>query len=164
MSDKPIARHSYKIISGGQTGVDRAALDFALENNFGSGGYVPKNRRAEDGVISGKYENLTETATEEYAERTELNVITSDATLILSRGAPVGGALFTQNCAIKHAQPFLHLDFAVLTTKQAAEKAYDWLDLLNCTTLNVAGSRASEDEEIYEITRRFLEKLLAGIN
>ena len=71
-----------KIISGGQTGADRAAMDFALENKIEIGGFVPKNRLAEDGRISEKYLNLVETETEDYAERTELNVKNSDATLL----------------------------------------------------------------------------------
>jgi len=64
-----------RIISGGQTGVDRAAFDFALENNIAVGGFIPKNRRAEDGAISLKYPNLCETETEDYERRTELNVV-----------------------------------------------------------------------------------------
>ncbi len=76
-----------KIISGGQTGADRAALDFALENNIETGGWIPKNRQAEDGRISEKYPDLRETETENPTERTELNVTDADATLIFSHGA-----------------------------------------------------------------------------
>lgn len=148
-----------KIISGGQTGVDRAAFDFALENKIEIGGFVPKNRRAEDGKIPEKYPNLVETATKNYAERTELNVINSDATLILSQGKLTGGSLLTKQFAEKHQKPFLHINLAELKIKEAAEKTREWLASINCEELNIAGPRASTDAEIYEMTREFLREL-----
>lgn len=148
-----------KIVSGGQSGVDRAAFDFALEAGIEIGGFVPKNRLAEDGRISAKYANLIETQTENPAERTELNLINSDATLILSHGAPVGGSQATKEFAEKHHKPFLHVDFSSLTIDEAVIKTTEWLDSIECKTLNIAGSRASEDREIYEKTKVFLEKL-----
>lgn len=148
-----------KIISGGQTGADRAAFDFALENNIETGGFIPKNRRAEDGRISDKYKNLIETETEDYSERTELNVKNSDATLILSHGELKGGSRLTLEFAEKHKKPFLHIDFSALPFEQAKEKTQKWLDSVNCEILNVAGSRASEDAEIYEKTKRLLNLL-----
>lgn len=152
-----------KIISGGQTGADRAALDFALENNIEIGGCIPKNRWAEDGRISDKYPNLIETETESPAERTELNVINSDATLILSHGEPNGGSLLTIEFAEKHQKPFLPIDFSNLSLEKAIEKMKNWLDLMSVETLNIAGSRASEDREIYEKTKYFLTKLFENI-
>lgn len=146
-----------KIISGGQTGADRAALDFALENGFESGGFVPKNRAAEDGSLSEKYPNLTQTETENPAERTELNVINSDATLILSHGELKGGSKLTKEFAEKHQKPFLHLDFSALTIGQAIEKTNVWLDSISCEVLNIAGARVSEDAEIYAKTKEFLK-------
>src|SRR5688572_30647391 len=101
-----------KIISGGQTGADRGAFDFALENGFEIGGFVPKDRLAEDGRISEKYPNLIETETENPAERTELNVKSADATLILSHGELKGGSLLTLKFAEKYKKPFLHIDFS----------------------------------------------------
>ena len=148
-----------KIISGGQTGADRAAFDFALENKIEIGGFVPKNRLAEDGRISEKYLNLVETETEDYAERTELNVKNSDATLLLSHGKLKGGSLLTLEFAEKYEKPFLHIDFTALTIEQAVEKTNNWLDSINCKNLNIAGSRASEDAEIYKTTKVFLQKL-----
>lgn len=150
----------FKIVSGGQTGADRAAFDFALENDFKIGGFVPKNRRAEDGVISDKYENLIETETGNPAERTELNVKISDATLILSHGKLAGGSLLTRKFAEKYQKPFLHIDFSIYKIESAAEITRRWLDKINCENLNIAGSRASEDAEIYEKTKEFLRKLL----
>lgn len=149
-----------KIVSGGQTGADRAAFDFALENHIEIGGFVPKNRRAEDGRIAEKYQNLTETETEDPAERTELNVKASDATLILSHGKLMGGSLLTKEFAEKYEKPFLHIDFSDLTVEQAVEKTREWLDSVDCENLNIAGPRASEDREIYDATKKFLNYLL----
>jgi hypothetical protein len=149
----------YKIISGGQTGVDRAALDFAIESGIESGGFIPKNRRAEDGRLSERYRNLIETNSENSAERTELNVINSDATLILSRGNLSGGSQLTKELAEKYHKPFLHIDFSVLNIERAADETLNWMNSINCRILNVAGPRASEDDEIYTSTRLFLHKL-----
>lgn len=148
-----------KIISGGQTGADRAAFDFALENNIEIGGFVPKNRLAEDGEISPKYKNLLETETEDYSERTELNVKNADATLILSHKKLAGGSLLTKKFAEKYQKPFLHIDFSKMATENAAQKAKEWLDSFDCEKLNLAGSRHSEDAEIYSKTRDFLNDL-----
>jgi hypothetical protein len=148
-----------KIISGGQTGADRAALDFALENDLETGGFVPKNRAAEDGRIGEKYPNLTEIETENPAERTELNVTDAAATLILSHGELKGGSKLTKEFAEKHRKPFLHIDFSELTIAQAVEKTNFWLDSIKGESLNVAGARASEDAEIYGKTLLFLKEL-----
>lgn len=148
-----------RIISGGQTGADRAAFDFALEAGIEIGGFVPKNRAAEDGSLSEKYPNLVETETENPAERTELNVINSDATLILSHGELRGGSKLTEKFAEKHRKPFLHIDFSELTINQAVEKTQVWLASINCERLNIAGARASEDAEIYAKTGEFLRRM-----
>jgi hypothetical protein len=150
-----------KIVSGGQSGVDRAALDFALETGIETGGFVPQNRWAEDGRISDKYANLIETPTKNPEERTELNVINSDTTLILSHGKLIGGSQLTKELAEKHHKPFLHIDFSVLTIGQAVEQTLKWLDSIHCRTLNVAGPRASEDGEIYAKTLEFFQKLFS---
>ena len=148
-----------KIISGGQTGADRAALDFALASDFETGGWIPKNRLAEDGRISEKYKNLQETETENPAERTELNVKDSDATLMFSHGELIGGSLQTKRFAEDYKKPFLHIDFSALPFEAAIDKTKNWLASIDCKKLNVAGSRSSEDAEIYAKTRAFLEKL-----
>jgi hypothetical protein len=149
-----------KIISGGQTGVDRAALDFAQENNFESGGYVPQGREAEDGRISEKYPNLIETSTADHAERTELNVLHSDATLIISRGAPAGGSKLTAELVAKHKKPFLYVDLLPGSLETQAERAKAWLQGVDGEVLNIAGPRASEDPEIYSDAAHFLEMAL----
>ena len=149
------------IISGGQTGADRAAFDFALENGIGIGGFVPKGRRAEDGKISASYPNLIEMAKRNYAERTELNVKNSDATLIVSHNKLTGGSLLTKKFAEKHQKPFLHIDFLDASLEESAAKTGKWLASINCKRLNIAGSRASTDPAIYEKTKRFLAELFS---
>lgn len=146
-----------RIISGGQTGVDRAAFDFAIENKIETGGFVPKNRLAEDGRIPDNYPNLQETRSDNPAERTGQNVKNSDATLILSHGALCGGSHLTREFAEKYQKPFLHIDFSLSTMDEAQEKIRKWLDSINCRNLNVAGARASEDAEIYEKTLELLK-------
>ena len=151
-----------RIISGAQTGADRAAFDFALENKIEIGGFVPKNRIAEDGRISEKYPNLQETESGNPSERTELNVKNSDATLILSNGAPVGGSLLTMEFAEKYKKPCLHVDLSILKMDESLDRTREWLDSIDCASLNVAGSRASEDAEIYNRTKEFLRELFTA--
>lgn len=148
-----------KIISGGQTGADRAAFDFALEKGIEIGGFVPKNRMAEDGEISAKYPNLLETRAKNPAKRTELNVKYSDATLILSHGKLTGGSKKTLQLAEKWQKPFLHIDFCEMSLEEAVLKVRNWLESINCQELNIAGARASKDSKIYGKTKEFLEKL-----
>src|SRR3989344_782830 len=106
-----------KIISGGQTGVDRAALDAALELGLPCGGIVPKGRLAEDGRIPERYP-VQECDSEDYVVRTELNVIHSDATLILNRGEISGGTLITAQFCRKHKKPFHVIPMDQITTQQ----------------------------------------------
>src|SRR5947207_9483915 len=101
-----------KIISGGQTGVDRAALDFAIRHDFAYGGFIPKGRRAEDGRIPDIYQGLVETPTSDPAERTRMNVIGSAAVLVVSRGEPDGGTKLTLALARQFKKPFIHIDLA----------------------------------------------------
>src|SRR5437870_9182944 len=98
-----------KIISGGQTGVDRAALDVALELGLPCGGWCPKRRRAEDGPIPERYP-LTETSSRAYPQRTRCNVLDSDGTLILTRGRPTGGTALTIQIAAESGKPYFVVD------------------------------------------------------
>lgn len=147
------------IVSGGQTGVDRAALDFALERGINIGGRVPKGRLAEDGPISARYPNLVETESLDPAERTRLNVRESDATLIISRGRLAGGSRLTAETARSHGRPFLHIDLEAKTINDAALYAGRWLDGITCTRLNIAGPRGSENPAIYGLTLSLLDEL-----
>lgn len=135
-----------KIISGGQTGVDRAALDFTLKNNINCGGWCPKTRLTEDGKISAIYP-LTETPLEEYPQRTEWNVRDSDGTLIIARGELNGGTLRTKQLAEKLKKPCLVID---PKKTESIKTTQDWLKQYKIQTLNIAGPRASKDNLIYQ--------------
>lgn len=149
-----------RIISGGQTGVDLAALDAALAAGFPCGGWVPRGRFNEDGPIDPRYP-VEETDSRKLARRTEWNVRDSDATLILSRGALSGGSALTERLAQCYGRPCLHVDLADLSPEEAAHRIAHWLDESNGAVLNVAGPRRSNDTEIYELAYRVIEALLA---
>lgn len=145
-----------KVVSGGQTGVDRAALDVALESNIPCGGWCPKGRRAEDGPIPDKYP-LQESPTANYAERTALNVKESDGTLILSRGALRGGTALTKTFAERYRRPCLIVDLREATPQQVR----DWLVAHSIRVLNIAGPRESSQPGITRQAEAFLKTLLA---
>jgi hypothetical protein len=151
-----------KIVSGGQTGADRAALDFALANGLGVGGWVPRGRLAEDGPIPERYSGLRETESLDPAIRTALNVRDSDATLILSHGPLAGGSLLTVQEATRAGKPVLHLDLDQLGQASAAAQLRSWLATLRPSTLNVAGPRASKDTRIAAATEAVLAAALRG--
>jgi hypothetical protein len=137
-----------KIISGGQTGVDQAALDAAIKQGIPHGGWVPKGRITENGVLPDKY-NMREMPTSSYAERTEQNVMDADGTLIISRGKLTEGSELTRKLAMKHNRPWLHIDLNKKPKYHASTIIISWIDEHNIETLNVAGPRASKDPEIY---------------
>lgn len=145
-----------RIVSGGQTGADRAALDAALELGLDVGGWVPLGRQAEDGIIPDRYPNLKEAESELPAVRTELNVRDSDATVIFSHGALMGGTALTESIARKLSKPLLHLDLERMSGLNASAELVDWLVRQRIGTLNVAGSRESQDPAIYAGTKRVL--------
>jgi hypothetical protein len=138
------------IVSGGQTGADRAALDVALECGLGIGGWVPKGRLAEDGTVPERYTGLREADSDEPAVRTALNVRDSDATLIVSRGPLGGGSLLTLHEANRLGRPVLHLDLSLMEPERAVSALRQWLRAVDPRTLNVAGPRGSEDPAIGE--------------
>jgi hypothetical protein len=148
-----------KIISGGQTGVDRAALDVALEFGIPCGGWCTKGRRAEDGPIDLKYP-LKETKSAKYQFRTEANVMEADGTLILTSGIPTGGTAFTIEVALKHKKPYLVID---LNRKPNPSLVRDWGNMLKIGILNVAGPRESKIPGIYGMGKNFLESILAAL-
>jgi hypothetical protein len=146
-----------KIVSGGQTGVDRGALDAAIASGIAHGGWCPRGRRAEDGPIPDRY-GLAETDSPDYPVRTERNVLDSDATLILCRGQPTGGTLFTLRMARRHAKPCLVVD---LQGSPDAADIHRWLHEHRVEVLNVAGPRESQAPGIAAEASRFLRTLLA---
>lgn len=144
-----------RIVSGGQTGVDRAALDFALANGIEHGGWCPKGRRAEDGVLDEKY-NLQETPRRDYRQRTRWNVRDSDGTLIIVNHELSGGTRYTFEVARKLGKPL----WKVEAEEEGKEKeVLDWLESNGIQVLNVAGPRASSEPEIYAVTRELLENI-----
>ena len=146
-----------KIISGGQTGADRAALDFALAHGIPHGGSCPRGRQAEDGPLAARYQ-LTETPSADSAQRTEWNVRDADATVIFSV-APVlaGGSRMTAEFALRHRKPCLHLS-RERDGEAAARKLSEFLATRQVKVLNVAGPRQSEEAEVAGFSRETLER------
>lgn len=145
-----------KIVSGGQTGVDQAALDVALELDIVCGGWCPLGRRSEDGVIDARY-SLQETPTRDYPQRTEWNVRDSDATLILTHGKPDGGTALTRRLARAYKKPCKVIDFQ---KSEFPEVVAAWLVEHGVQTLNVAGPRESSQPGIGAEARDFLKRLI----
>ena len=149
-----------RIISGGQTGADRAAIDFAIEHNIPYSGWIPRGRKAEDGRLSEKY-RLKEMPTDSYPKRTEMNIQDSDGTLIISHGKLTGGSALTRELAKRYKKPWIHLDMNKLSLSEASDILQAWMKKNQVNNLNVAGPRASKDPMIYETTFDVLESALA---
>lgn len=145
-----------RIISGGQTGVDRAALDTALALGLPCGGFCPRGRRAEDGPIPERYP-LVEMASTAYAARTWANVRQADATLVLSPLPLRGGTLLAVRACQRLGKPFLVVD---PRGKRQVDRVYRWLRRSTVRVLNVAGPRESQQPGIYTSARAFLLELL----
>lgn len=146
-----------KIISGGQTGVDRAALDWAIANDIQQDGWCPAGRRAEDGVVPYFY-CLRETPQRNYRQRTKWNVRDSDATLIITPAAELmGGSLFTQECAQKINRPYLH----VYPCSEWRERIRIFFETNPIAILNVAGPRNSGAAGIEQFVHEVLDEMLA---
>ena len=156
MTGKP---RQLKIISGGQTGVDRAALDFAIRNGYEHGGWCPRDRRAEDGVIPSAYA-LHETNSSDYVERTEQNVVDSDATLIVAREPELsGGTAFTKICVEKHGRPLLVVYERDGVSKNAMALS-KFIKRHKVRALNVAGPRESQAPGLGRFVLALLEAAL----
>ncbi|MCU0592875.1 MAG: putative molybdenum carrier protein [Desulfobacterales bacterium] len=147
-----------KIVSGGQTGVDRAALDAAIKLGIPHGGWIPRGRLAEDGPLPKTY-RMQETPTAIYSERTEKNVVDSDGTLIISRGELTGGSETTREMALRHQRPWLHVDLNRVSAFLSAVRIAEWLKTHHIRILNVAGPRASKDPRIYHDALSLLESV-----
>ena len=144
------------IVSGGQTGVDRGALDAAIAAGIPHGGWCPRGRLAEDGPIAAQYQ-LRETRSAKYSIRTRKNVLDSDATLILCRGPLTGGTDLTYRLAQHHAKPCLVVD---LQQDPDAAEVRRWIEAHRVGVLNVAGPRESSHPGIAEQAYRFLLRVL----
>jgi len=147
-----------KVISGGQTGVDRAALDLALELSIPCGGWCPKGRRAEDGAIDPKYP-LKETKSAQYLFRPEANVMEADGALILTSGTPTGGTAFTIEIALEHKRPYWVID---LKRNPNPSVVRDWANMLKIGFQNVAGPRETKIPGIYGKAKNLLKSILVG--
>lgn len=141
-----------KIVSGGQTGVDRAALDTTIELGIAHGGWCPRGRKAEDGKIAMHY-RLRETPSADYKQRTEWNVRDSDGTLILTHGTPSGGTALTVRFAEALGKPCLVLD---LDAAPSAQDVTQWVETNAIEVLNIAGPRESGRPGIYHRAGEFL--------
>lgn len=147
-----------RIISGGQTGVDRGALDAAIFLGIAHGGWCPRGRLAEDGRIPSRYQ-LSETDSDKYPVRTEQNVIDSDATMVLYVGAMQGGTSLTFRLARAYDKPCLAIDLAgpvdyALTRRWIADQGIE--------VINIAGPRESSSPGVADAARSFLVQLLGG--
>ena len=148
-----------KIISGGQTGADRAALDVAMKLSISHGGWIPKGRKAEDGSLPEIYK-LKEMQTDSYLVRTEQNVIDSDGTLIIARGQLTGGSDYTRQMTLKHKKQLLGIDLNLTSHFDAASLIASWIRMQRVEVLNVAGPRASKDRQIYSDAVIILEQVI----
>lgn len=145
------------IVSGGQTGVDRAALDAALAADMDVGGWCPRGRWAEDGRIDDRY-RMRETTLARVCQRTLWNIRDSDGTLVLTRQRPRGGTALTVRAAAV-ARPRLIVN---PTDIRAVRRVHAWLAANRIKWLNVGGPRASEDPGIYPLAFRFVADLIAA--
>ena len=165
-----------RIISGGQTGADRGGLDAAIYCDVPHGGWCPKGRKAEDGVIPAQYQ-LQETTSGDYLRRTEQNVIDSDATVVFTLGPLSGGSLRTVEFAHGHEKPWFHLNVDQTSREKAVKLIVDWLEgradydhdeytaqpPKDCV-LNVAGSRESKADGIQQLVMAIMVDVLRAVN
>jgi hypothetical protein len=148
-----------RIVSGGQTGVDRAALDAAIELGIPHGGWCPRGRLAEDGKIPRKYQ-LQEADSRSYYVRTQKNVQDSDGTLVLYRRMMTAGTALTKRFAEQMRKPLFYVDLAKSNEEFALRNVWLWLRLHRIETLNIAGPRRSTTPGIQPAAKAFLLSVL----
>lgn len=154
-----------KIVSGGQTGVDRGGLDAAIALGLPHGGWCPRGRRAEDGPIDAGY-RLQTTTSADYRVRTRRNVLHSDGTLLFCSGPLSGGTRLTATFAVCCSRPYHIVDFSAFASGADGETAQlhrvaAWLICEEIGVLNIAGPRESRQRGIAHRTERFLCRLLS---
>lgn len=148
-----------RIISGGQTGVDRAALDVALDLEMPCGGYCPRGRKAEDGVIPQQYP-LQSLSSANYRDRTLKNLLEADATLIFHNGKLTWGTRLTVDMCREYCKPYQTIDASVRIRQQAVELSLMFIDANHFRTVNVAGPRKSQWPEGYNYVYEVLHSVL----
>ncbi len=149
-----------RIVSGGQSGADRAALDWAIANHIPHGGWCPRGRRAEDGSIADCY-LLRETPGSGYSVRTRWNVRDSDITVIFSIARELtGGSLATFRFARQLQRPCLHLSQG--GTRDPAGELRIFIEETGARVLNVAGPRASNEPNVAEFVAEVLDNALGA--
>ena len=151
-----------KIVSGAQTGVDRGALDAALEHGADCGGWCPEGRLAEDGVVPDRYP-VRALPGAGYVERTLENVIDSDGTLIVYEKRYDGGTELTAEFCAEHERPLLCLDLALTAPAEAGRQAVEFIRAHGIAVLNVAGPRASKWPQGQEQARQVIAAALDAV-
>lgn len=157
-----VIKKKMKIISGGQTGVDRAALDAAFECGVESGGWCPEGRIAEDGVIPEKYP-VKELPGSGYRQRTKQNVLDSDGTVIIYFDSPSGGTKLTIALCVEQKRSYLLIDAKEFTVDSAVQKIEKFINQHSIITLNVAGPRASGERNAYDYAKKVIKGVLTVI-
>ena len=151
-----------KIVSGGQTGVDRAALDAAMENGIEAGGWCPQGRVAEDGIIPVNYP-VKELPHSGYRQRTKRNVIDSDGTVVIYFGNPSGGTKQTIAFSIQEQKPHVLIDAEELSMEEASRTIEIFIDQNSITVLNIAGPRAGGEPRAYTYAKKLMQSVLHNI-
>jgi hypothetical protein len=148
-----------KIISGGQTGADQAALDSAIQLDMPHGGWVPKGRITQEGSLPDKYK-LQEIPDDSYPSHTEQNVIDSDGTVIITHGKLYDGSDYAREMSVKHGRPWIKIDLDITAPLDAALKISNWIIENSIAILNITGSSADKDPKIYEKTRDIIDGVI----
>ncbi len=157
--NETLVHNSLKIISGGQTGVDRAALDVAIELGVEHGGFCPKGRKAEDGKIDEKYK-LKETKSDRYYIRTLRNIKNSDVTIVIFKAQLGRGTAVTEKYCKSLNKKYLMIDSQARLSSNVS-KFRSFILKNKPETINIAGNRESTSPGIYDYTKKLLTKVLS---